>query len=409
MFRSLRWRLTFWFVILTTVVYVLSAMFAAYLFREALTGVIEDELEALMSEIEPAIKLHDGKPTLHEWAETSLAVPFKFLPTIQIYDASDRLIERYGPRGIQQLYKDGGELKQGQHFVRIYSTPLAVSGKLVGYLQLQVNLRSRDHAVSTFVNTLTGVSPYLIVSLIISGYVFSTLAAQPVEDSFHVLRRFMSDAGHELGTPIAIIQANAEAMEPDLPQSEAITNRLSVIARSTERLGTLVQDLMLLSKMESPQLQQKKVPIELDKLVAGLLEEFDAVFSGKEITLIHGKLQPATIVGEPESIKRLIMNLLQNALRYTEGGGSVTVNEEVSGRNAKLTVTDTGVGIPEESLPLIFDRFYRVEKSRTRAAGGAGLGLSIVKAIVDIHKGKIEVSSKVGTGTTFTILLPLHK
>jgi two-component system phosphate regulon sensor histidine kinase PhoR len=270
-------------------------------------------------------------------------------------------------------------------------------------------MHNRDHAVSTFIDTLTGVFPYLLLALVVSGYVFSTLAAKPVEDSFHVLRRFMSDAGHELGTPIAIIQANAEAMEPDLPADEGTANRLSVIVRSTERLGNLVQDLMLLSKMESPQMQQKKQPIEFDKLVTGLLEEFEALFANKEIKLTHEHIQPVLVVGDPESLKRLVMNLLQNAMRYTECGGQVTVSLEQSGRNAKLTVSDTGVGIPEESLPRIFERFYRVEKSRTRAAGGAGLGLSIVKAIVDIHRGKIDVTSKVAVGTTFTVLLPVSK
>src|SRR5882724_8507211 len=100
MFRSLRWRLTFWFVSLTAVVYALSAMYGTFMFRGALTSVIEDELEALMSEIEPAIELKGSRPSLQEWAKTSLNVPFKFLPTIQLYDKDEKILERYGPRGI---------------------------------------------------------------------------------------------------------------------------------------------------------------------------------------------------------------------------------------------------------------------------------------------------------------------
>lgn len=408
MFKSLRWRLTFWFVSLTAVVYVLSAMYGAFLFREGLTNIIEDELEALMSEIEPAIELSGTHPTLHQWAKTSLAVPFKFLPTIQLYDKDGALLERYGPSGLPQLYKAGGELETSSHAVKVYSTPLIIDGRLVGYLQIQLNLRSRDRALNAFTSTLTGVAPYLFISLGIVGYAFSSLAARPIEQGFEVLRRFMTDAGHELGTPIAIIQANAELLEPEVEQNEFLSSKLSIIVRSTERLGNLVQDLTLLSKMESPQLKERKINLEFDKLVRAVVEDFQALFAAKGIKLGTGKMEPSTILGEPESLKRLVMNLLQNALRYTESGGEVTVALDHEGRSARLLVSDTGIGIPEESLPKIFERFYRVEKSRTRAAGGAGLGLSIVRAIVELHRGRIDVASKVGAGTTFTVTIPLR-
>ncbi len=159
--------------------------------------------------------------------------------------------------------------------------------------------------------------------------------------------------------------------------------------------------------MESPELQQRKANLDLDKLVQSMTEEFDALFQAKNITLKIKKLEHAPLFGDPDSLKRMTMNLFQNALRYTDSGGEVAVSVEVAGRQARLTIADTGIGIPAESLPKIFDRFYRVEKSRTRAAGGAGLGLSIVRAIVDLHRGKIDVASKVGAGTTFTVLLPL--
>ena len=165
---------------------------------------------------------------------------------------------------------------------------------------------------------------------------------------------------------------------------------------------------MLLSKMESPQLKERKTNLEFDKLVNAVVEDCQALFEAKKIKLTSAKLEPSTVSGEPESMKRLLLNLLQNALRYTEDGGQVTVSLEHEGRNARLTVADTGMGIPEESLPKIFERFYRVEKSRTRAAGGAGLGLSIVKAIVDLHRGRIDVTSKVGVGTSFIVLIPLR-
>jgi signal transduction histidine kinase len=150
------------------------------------------------------------------------------------------------------------------------------------------------------------------------------------------------------------------------------------------------------------------VVLDLEKLVRNILEEFDELFKAKGINLKYDKLQPVQIYGDADGLKRLLTNLLQNALRYTDADGTVTVSLESSIRNARLRVADTGIGIPPESLPRIFDRFYRVDKSRSRAAGGVGLGLSIVRAIVDAHKGRIEVHSQVDQGTEFIITVPLR-
>jgi signal transduction histidine kinase len=264
---------------------------------------------------------------------------------------------------------------------------------------------------------LAVIAPFLLLSLGIAGYIFSGRAVKPLQESFEVLRRFMNDAGHELSTPISIIQANAEAMELDLPEADggssgevttvspALT-KLAIIGRSTERMGTLVQDLMLLSKMESPQVQAKRVVIQIDKLVKDVLEDFEELFKNKGIELAIAKTQSITLMGDADQLKRLLTNLLQNAMRYTDAGGKVTVSVDTFGRYARLVIKDSGIGIPAESVPKIFDRFYRVDKSRSRAAGGVGLGLSIVRAIVETHKGKIDVASELNKGTTFTILLP---
>jgi len=192
----------------------------------------------------------------------------------------------------------------------------------------------------------------------------------------------------------------------EIPASEQENNRLAVITRSTERMANLVKDLMLLSKMESPQIYSNKNSLDFEKLVRGVVEEFQELFKAKSITLTTKRIGPATVVGDAESLKRLVTNLLQNALRYTENSGTVDIGVESLGRTTKLTVSDTGIGIPPESLQAIFQRFYRVDKSRSRNQGGAGLGLSIVKAIVDTHRGRIDVYSQLGTGSTFTVTLP---
>lgn len=408
MFSSLRWRLTLWFICLTTLVYALSTFCAIGLFHAGLSALIKEEVDALVSEIVPAIALNGGTPTLREWATTFRKHPFKSLPTIQIFSVSGKVIEEHGPAGIPELYRTDGEVHLNHHSFFADSTPLIYEGRTVGYLQVELSLQHRDQTTVQFAMTMASVAPFLLFALGVAGYLFSSKAAQPLEDSLLVLRRFMTDAGHELSTPITIIQANAEAMEVDIQSNEPAESRLAVISRATERMGKLVQDLMLLSKMESPQLETKRVPLDFDKLVRNLLEEFDELFKAKGVELKSATIQNTPIYGDPESLKRLVTNLLQNALRYTEPGGSVEISVESTPRYAKLKVTDTGIGIPADSLPRIFDRFYRVDKSRSRSAGGVGLGLSIVKAIVDAHKGKMEVQSKVDAGTVFSIVLPMR-
>ncbi len=413
MFTSLRWRLTLWFVILTTIVYTISATCGMLLFKSGTIRVIDQELAALADELEPAIEIKDHRPNLIEWANTSRNMPFRFLPTIQLYDVDGKLIEQHGPTGVEILFAGTKEIKKDVkselYHIRVYSEPLTDRhNRIVGYLQLQLSLKNIERATTQFGVSMGWLAPILLLALAISGYVFSGVAARPVERSFAALKRFMTDAGHELSTPLSIIQANSEALEVDLPDTGNSRKRVGVIVSSTERMANLVNDLMLLAKVESPQLIHNRSLLDFNALVKGCLQDFEELFKGKSITLTTQALAPANLVGDSDALKRLVINLLQNALRYTGQGGTVTVGLENLGRTVKLTVADTGIGIPAESLPLIFDRFYRVDKSRSRAGGGSGLGLSIAKAIVDAHKGKIEAHSQVGSGTTFTVLLPSH-
>jgi signal transduction histidine kinase len=396
----------------SALVYTAAGVGGFFLFKNGLTGIIDDEIDALVSEIMPAIEVTEKGPSLLKWAETSKTVPFKFLPTIQLFDKGKQMIEQHGPSGFPQLYpEDVHEIHSADDAhppVRIFSTPLQLPGdtKTEGYLQIQLSLRSVDRATNAFASTLTMIAPFLLLGLGIVGYIYSGLAAKPIEVNFELLRRFMNDAGHELSTPISIVQANAEAMELDLQPEAAAMTKLSIINRSTDRMGKLVQDLMLLSKMESPQVHTRRSIVQLDQLVEHVLEEFDELFRNKNIDLKRGKFQPLSITVDADQIKRLVTNLLQNALRYTDEGGTVETTVDTFGRYARIVISDTGIGIPSESVSKIFDRFYRVDKARTRAAGGVGLGLSIVRAVVEAHKGKIEVTSQEGKGTKFSVFLP---
>jgi signal transduction histidine kinase len=288
------------------------------------------------------------------------------------------------------------------------SVPLVRRGQLVGYLQLQHPTQARDQATRHFAFAMALTSPLILICLGIAGHYFASRAVQPVEESMRVLKQFIADAGHELSTPISIIQANAEAIDEELEDSGIPAGRLDVITRSTERMSNLVDDLMVLARTTSPRLLSATTQCKFHEIVTAIVQEFAQLFKEKGIDLKSSDIQECPMYGNPEGLKKLLSNLLSNALRYTDSGGTVTVSLSQDGHHAHLQVADTGIGIPQEALASIFERFYRVDKSRSRAAGGSGLGLAIVKAIVLAHHGKIEVDSKVGEGSRFLVVLPLR-
>jgi signal transduction histidine kinase len=251
------------------------------------------------------------------------------------------------------------------------------------------------------------VVPLVLLLLVATGYFIAGRAVVPVEESFVVLRRFMSNASHELGTPLSIMQANLESLELDLEKKGQKVEKLEVVNRSVERMKTLVADLNLLARVENPHHVLPRQNINMQDLIRVIMAEYSQAFCDKNIQLKEGQIQSIVVNGHADSIKRVFLNLLQNALRYTNAGGTVTVNCTASDKLCRLSVSDTGIGITKEDLPHIFERFYRSDVARERSSNGSGLGLSIVKAVAIWHGGKVEVHSKLDAGTTFVVSLPI--
>ncbi len=406
MFKSLRWRLTVWFVLLSMLVYATVVALGVFSFHAGLTAALDDELQELSLEILPTVDYDGEHVRLRHWPTRLHKEPIKLLASIQLFDWRGHLVQEYGQKGIGTLFPGKVEVNQGGYSKRCLTTPLINDGKGIGFLQVQVPTKLRDTATRQFVLTMAVIAPLLLLSLGVCGYFFSGKAAKPVEETFSVLRQFLADVGHELGTPIAIIQAAAENLSLEFKDDNSGTDRLSIISRSCERMSRLVEDLMLLARMEAPQPSDRQSPVQLDRLLKGAVQEFADRFKDRNIDLQLVDVSPAVVTGDQDSLYRMVGNLLENALRYTMDGGKVTVSLRSHGRTARLAVEDTGIGILPESLGHIFDRFYRVDKSRSRAAGGSGLGLSIVKAIVESHRGTVEVASEAGHGSKFTVVLP---
>jgi two-component system phosphate regulon sensor histidine kinase PhoR len=217
-------------------------------------------------------------------------------------------------------------------------------------------------------------------------------------------KEFVANLAHELKTPLTAIRGFLETLNGETLSQEG-RNHLKIIQRNTERLVRLVEDLSRLSELEEKGLRLEKERVSLTDIVRAVASAYAKAAKEKSLGLKLEEEPLPEIYADPIQMEQLVLNLVDNAIRYTEKGG-VTVSLAKKETGVQLSVSDTGIGIAEEHLARIFERFYVVDKSRSRKTGGTGLGLSIVKHIVLSHQGKIEVKSAPGFGTTFTVWLP---
>lgn len=224
-------------------------------------------------------------------------------------------------------------------------------------------------------------------------------------------RDFVANAAHELRTPVTAIQSSVQvALERQRTQQE-YEELLWLINDECRHLGQLVNQLLLLAEAQSEVLRVSFAPVQLDELVQRIVDMIGPVAEDRGVTVHYTICQTATINGNRQTLRQLLTNLVENAVKFTPAGGRVEITLDVDGnlQIAQIIVADTGIGIAEEHLPHIFDRFYRVEKTRNRGdeAQGNGLGLSICQAIVYQHRGAIRVESTLGKGTRFIVTFPL--
>jgi signal transduction histidine kinase len=243
-----------------------------------------------------------------------------------------------------------------------------------------------------------------------------------LDELFNSQRRFIADISHELRTPLTTIRGNVDLLRRIGGADPA---SLDAIRSESDRMIRLVGDLLLLAQADAG-LPMRREPIEIDRVACEVVRQVQVIAGSVEVSLINQAQLPLCVLGDPDRLQQLMLNLIDNAIRYTPPNGQVTVRVANEDGWARLDVSDTGPGIPPEHLrrgpngvPLIFERFYRVEKSRARVAshsngsgrpgGGTGLGLSIAQWIAQAHAGRIDVQSEIDKGTTFTVWLPVRR
>jgi heavy metal sensor kinase len=228
-----------------------------------------------------------------------------------------------------------------------------------------------------------------------------------LEESFQHISRFSADASHELRTPLTVLRGELELLLQRRADAEETRETIASALEEVDRLTKIVESLLAISRLDAGEGRMDRGRVDMGELVATTADQMRLLAEDKNISLRFVAQEKAEVEGDRSRLKQVIVNLLDNAIKYTPENGTIQLKVSATNDSAVLEIEDNGAGIPAEALPHIFGRFYRVDKARSRQLGGTGLGLSIVKAICAAHGGKVEAQSKEGSGSCFRVELPL--
>ena len=285
---------------------------------------------------------------------------------------------------------------------RVVSVPVARSGTAEGVVQVGRSLEMDRQAVNSLVLVLVPIGLGALALAGVGGLFMSQRALRPVREAFQKQRTFIADASHELKTPLSLAKLDGEVLldEPDAPDAGEIrVHQLSEI----DRMSALLSNLLVLARIDAGKLEMERKPFDLAAVLVESTDRFRTRAGAASISLevsVPGKLP---VRGDAIRTGQILAVLLDNALRFTPGGGSITASGRVRDGRIEASIADTGPGVATEHLPHIFDRFYRAEAARTRTGGGTGLGLSIARDFARAQGGELTVESPEGAGATFRL------
>jgi two-component system OmpR family sensor kinase len=461
--RSIRGRLTLWLALLIALCLAAFALSLYVAVRGALIGDLDHTLRVQAQQVATTYDFggqNSGDNTGQHFDSGAVDQFTTGGVYVEMFDASGHISARSSNLGTRSLPlpAPAATLLRAARVVtltgsygalRLYSLPARSGGQTVGLVVVGASL----HEVSTTTQTL-------LAALAVAGVIAVTLAAlgvgalvrrglrpldamavavesidahdldrrlalraPPVEvarlarafdamlarlrASFATQRRFVGDAAHELRTPLAAIRGRGDVLLLDPALDGAAREGVALMRDEAARMGRLVANLLLLARGDEARAIDRR-PVELDVLLLETARQARAPASARGVTVAFGHEDQAAAWGDADLLKQLLLNLVDNAVVYTPPGGRVELSLDVDGAQARLSVRDTGPGIPAADLERIFERFYRLDQARTRRSGGAGLGLAIARWIAEAHGGHIAVESAVGRGSVFTLVLPLH-
>ncbi|MNM35918.1 Alkaline phosphatase synthesis sensor protein PhoR [compost metagenome] len=326
------------------------------------------------------------------------------LSTFSRFSISDEFYESAKKAAINKKVNRG--------YISVDDTDLAfvINHTSSGYNLYFLDITFQKNTLRSLIYTFTIVAFFMLIIIFLISRFFANRSIQPIKEAFDKQKQFIADASHELKTPLTVINTNVDVLLSN--KDDLIHNQskwLYYIKSEAERMNKLTSDLLYLAQVDYSDVKMIFSDFNLSEAVEHIILTMEGVVFENNIAL-HYDIEPNLIVsGNIEQLKQVILIFLDNAIKYTDKKGKINLVLNKAHNKINLSVTNTGKGIPEEHISKIFNRFYRTDKSRARDSGGYGLGLSIAKAIVEQHNGKISVKSIVDKETTFTIELPKNK
>jgi signal transduction histidine kinase len=347
LFSNVRWRIALLFVTLSSVLYIFIAFLAVLAFDLILDYSIDEQLRVLASDFGHAIELNSGVPHFRDWLRVVKTKPAKSLVSIQLFDPNGNLLEHYGPIGPAALIKDS---KLTNDF-RLLVSPLTRNSQTVGFLQIALSTDYKDEALQKLELIMALLAPFCLLGLGATSYLVSDVATAPIRENLNMLKQFIADASHELNTPLSIFQARADILEKKLKQSNADVEDVQIMGLATERMEKIVNDLMLLAEIEGSPTNTFGEVTQVDDIVKQIITQFQPKFDEKGILLRQDVCVPVSVYAAEDCLQKIISNLVENAWRYTESGGTVSLSVSRDKQYAKIQVKDTGIGISADNLP----------------------------------------------------------
>lgn len=343
---------------------------------------------------------------------------------------------------------ESARFRDGSSF-RLLSVPIILDGALVNIIQVGTSLRPVEEMLHRLLLVLMVSLPAALAAALGGGWFLAGRALRPVESitlaarriaagdlaqrltvahspdeigrlsatfndmiarleaSFRQVRQFSADASHELRTPLTVMKGETELALRRARPAEDYKLVLESNLEEIDRMARIVDELLFLSRADLGEVRIESLPVRLDALVEDMQRQAAVLGQEQDIQVAVGTVVPVTVQGDELRLRELLLNLVDNAVKYSRPGGKVEITLVRDGATARLSVTDQGIGITAEAQAHIFDRFYRADEARAHAPKGTGLGLSICKWIVEAHHGRIEVQSTVGQGSKFTVVLPI--
>ena len=461
---SIRVRLTLWYGTALALILLLFAVALYLVMSRALREQVDASLEEASSVAIRTLGEHRFGPFLifedlsQDFPEIALLDKFFqiFGPAGQVTIQSSNIQSREIPLS-QSAFRaslEGEPTFESVQFqkgvsLRLLSVPIRQGDQLVNILRVGTSLQPTERMLHRLLTGLYIASPLALIVSLMGGWFLAGRALRPVhaitqaarriaagdlsqriqsppsndeigqlastfndmigrlEVSFKQIRQFSADASHELRTPLTITKGETELALRRPRQAEDYREVLESNLEEIDRMSRIVDELLFLSRADLGEIKLKMAPVQLDDLIREIHQQ--AVILGKErqVRPVLKVVEPVVIHGDDLRLRELILNLVDNAVKYSREGQTVELSLQVVGRQAKITVQDYGIGIAPENQARVFDRFYRTDDARAHAAKGTGLGLAICKWIVEVHQGKIELQSALEHGSCFTVFLPL--